>query len=236
MIENHAVFLDGDDTLWKIQEIYDEIKKQFSDLLKRNSIDDEIINKLDNLEMKRVPLRGFTIQRFIESMLIIYAQLSGKYGLQWNIEIEKSIHAFSSQLLEPPKLYDDALPTLKTLSKKTRLFLLSSGDEKVQKQKVIQLNIQDYFNDIFIVPAKSELAFIQIINKIGLKPNRMWMIGNSYRTDILPALKTGMNAILIPRGIWGYDKEINQEEKSNHICVSTLNEATEIIMAWIKNG
>jgi putative hydrolase of the HAD superfamily len=232
---DHAVFLDGDDTLWKIQETYDEIKKQFSALLQSIGISDKgIVAKLDVLDMQRVVIRGFTIQRFIESLLILYAQLSAENGLPYNIEVEKKIHDIGSLLLRPPKLYEDTLIALDALKDQTQLYLYSSGDKKIQINKVKQLDIEGYFKEIIVVPAKDEKALRRVIAKIGLSPKQIWMVGNSIRSDILPAINIGVRSILVLHGGWKYDAEIHAKEQNhNYHSVKNLREASKIIISQL---
>ncbi len=116
-------------------------------------------------------------------------------------------------------------------------FLFSAGEEKIQMQKVRQLDIKNYFNNIYIVPSKDERSLSSTIAKIGLSPNQVWMIGNSLRSDILPAVNIGVHAILLTRGGWKYDTAIMKKDRNqNYFRVSTLNEATAIILGHLGNG
>ena len=235
MTMRHAVFLDGDDTLWRTQEIYDEAKKQFSALMQSVGINDnEIITKLDDLDMQRVPIRGFIVERFTESMLILYTQLSTTYGLQWQAGVEKDIRSIGTLISRPPQLYEDALVALNILRDKTQLYLFSAGKPSIQRRKINKLDINNYFKEVYIVPSKNDGTLRRIIEEIGLLPSQTWLVGNSFRSDILPAVNVGLNAILVARGNWKYDTSLPEQHKDqNYFRVNSLSEATSIILRWL---
>jgi putative hydrolase of the HAD superfamily len=232
MTMNYAVLLDGDDTLWKLQETYNEIKDRYSALLQDIGINDsQIVSKLDDLDSHRVALRGFIPQRFLESMLILYGQLLERHGVAWDANTERDIHNMFSLLMRPPELYNDTIASLESLSTRTRLFLVTSGDETAQKEKVQHLGIRRFFKDVFVVSAKNEGALQRILSVIGSEPKQTWMVGNSPRSDILPAMHIGMHAILLLRGGWEYDMvDLAQYQNSGLHTVPTLRDAVEIIL------
>ena len=233
-----AVFLDGDDTLWKTQEMYDEAKQHLVVLLHRIGIKDEdIINKLDELDMQRVSIRGFTSDRFLESMLITYIQLASMQGQHWQAEIEQEIRKIAGTLKRPTKLYQDTLPALEALQGKARIYLYSAGKRGVQTRKAQKLGIAKYFSTLFIVASKNEETLEQILSEVGLNPDGTWLIGNSLRSDVAPAASLGMHTILIERGGWKYDSIFQDGEgDQSYFRVSSLNDAVLIILDWLKRS
>jgi len=227
------IFLDGDDTIWKTQEIYDEAKERFASVMNRCGINNtDIIVLLDELDKNRVALRGFSINRFLESMLILYVRLSTTQGLAWDPKIEREIWNIEELLLRPPKLYDDSLQALELLHGKTCLYLLSAGDPAIQKQKVAFLGIENYFTDVYIVSSKTEEVFRRILDSLKQSPNLAWMVGNSMRSDVLPARKAGLHAVLVNRGTWIYDTPDVIDGNKRYYQVNTLIEATNSILNY----
>ena len=203
MPQNPAVLFDGDDTLWKTQEKYDEAKRRFALLLKNAGIrSNDLIGELDDLDMQRVSTRGFTVDRFIESMLIVYERLSTEQGIVLNPQIESSIHALGDVLRIHPKLYEDSIPALERLSPLANIYLYSAGDRKIQMGKVKELELGKYFQGVFIVPAKNTETLLQLIDEVDLRQDRTWLIGNSLRSDVVPAVTAGLRAIFL-RGAIG---------------------------------
>jgi FMN phosphatase YigB (HAD superfamily) len=69
-----------------------------------------------------------------------------------------------------------------------------------------------------------------------LEPSHVWSVGNSLRSDILPAIAVGANAVLVNRGTWLYDTDFSHEvlqlnEKQNQFLkADSLLEAAELIL------
>ncbi len=232
MAHKLTVLLDGDDTLWRTQEIYDGIKENFAGLLYDTGIKEiNLISRLDELDAQRVAIKGFTSDRFIESMLIIYAQFSKLYSLEWNVQVEKKIIGFDETLKYMPPLYEDTIQALENLKKHARLFLFSIGDQETQLSKIKKLGLAHFFEKTHIVKTKNKDVLEIFITKLGVNTKHVWMVGNSIRSDVVPALSIGLNSILVDRGNWKYDQCVLPEQgKLNYIRVKTLKDAADKIL------
>jgi len=214
MKTNLTVLVDGDDTLWKSQEYYDEAKARFASLLLEHGFSDmgeEMIPKLDSIDARRVAARGLTIQRFTESMLILYNYFCNEQGLPYRGCIEREITNLSAIVMRPPEVYEDVPEALEKLNKKFRLILFTAGHPATQQMKLSTLNIDlmKYFEEIRLVNVKSEERLRRELSLIKVLPSEVWSIGNSLRSDILPAIAVGANAILVERGGWLYDMSLS---------------------------
>jgi putative hydrolase of the HAD superfamily len=59
---------------------------------------------------------------------------------------------------------------------------------------------------VFIYEHKNKHALKKVLQSIKTEKHMTWMIGNSLRTDIMPAIELGINAIHIPSEIeWSYN-------------------------------
>jgi putative hydrolase of the HAD superfamily len=240
MLARNTIFLDGDDTLWKMQELYEDAKSEFADLLRQSGIaesEDYIVSKLDELDARRVAERGLTIQRFIESMLITYSQLSMEADLEYQISIEKEIVNIADIVKRPPELYEDTLDALERLKKSFRLVLFTAGDDAVQKRKMLSLkknnsfDVNNYFEVILIVPKKSKESLALELEKMSLPASDVWSVGNSLRSDVFPAISVGVNAVLVARGTWKYDDKDLSECPNHWYKAKSLLDAAEIVLA-----
>jgi putative hydrolase of the HAD superfamily len=231
----HGVLLDGDDTLWKWQEIYDDAKQRFVALMQRSGIgSDGLLPRLDVLDAQRVPLRGFILERFLETMVILYAQLSAEKRMAWEIGLEKEIRDLGLLFKRPLRVYDDTRVVLQQLSGKTNLYLYSAGHRSTQEAKVRQLGLDAYFAKLFIVPTKDEEQLRRAVASLDLPPKRAWMVGNSLRSDIAPATKVGLHAILVDRGQWAYDRHmLPTDMRRSYKRVDSLSQAAAIILRAI---
>jgi len=227
--KNSVIIFDGDDTLWKTQQLYDTAKIEFEKLMKVQGFPQEnIIELLDSIDAERVEILRFSRIRFLESMLITYAVFCGKHNKSWNIHIESKIRELVLSIFSTPlSLYDDTVSTLETLSKSFDLVLFTVGDKYTQKEKINSLDkIKNYFLKIYISERKNDQEFKKIVDDLRISTDKVWVVGNSIKSDINPALKVGLKTILIPRGAWKYEEA---KLLGDTTIVNSLIEAASII-------
>ena len=233
------VFVDADDTLWECAALYDKAKSEYAHLLREVGIEEpDLLEQLDELDLARVPQHGLTPERFIGSMVLLYEQLATKYGSPVYLDTVRKIESLSSIILSPPILYDDTIPFLDRMSQLGHLCLVTAGDYNVQSAKVRASGLAHYFKGIYILPTKTTETVKLILESLGVEPSNCWFIGNSPRSDALPAIKLGMKAILVQRQTWAYD-DIPQEERellSSLHKASTLLEAYSIVLSNTKES
>ncbi|WP_330486126.1 HAD family hydrolase [Tumidithrix elongata] len=239
MVAKTTIFLDGDDTLWKTQELYNDAKSKFAFLLNESGIpesQESIILKFDAMDALRVATRGLTPQRFTESMLILYSSLASQFSLEYKTSIEKKILDISRTIRQPPKLYEDTVDSLVSLKKEFRLILFTAGHPSTQKRKILSLHrhsfdVESYFDEIRIVPLKNEERLRRVLKLMKLSPHEVWFLGNSLRSDILPAVSVGANAVLVNRGAWKYDdKDTSHIKNIQWYTTSSLSDAAQIVI------
>lgn len=226
-----VIIFDGDDTLWRTQELYDSAKAQFVKFMRKQGIfKNNIIQLLDELDAKRVEIAKFSKTRFFESMLITYAIFCGEHNKNWDISIESKIRQLGHSVFAPVRLYDDSMPTLKMLYKYFNLILFTSGDGKIQREKIDSLGkkFKAFFSEVYIPKIKNEKELKKIIDDLNISIKKVWVVGNSIKSDINPALSLGLKTILIPQGIWKYEE--SEFYSNDVVVVNSLKEATEVIM------
>ena len=239
MKKKRTILIDGDDTLWRTQELYDNAKSKLAYFLRKRGFlktDKEIIKQLDEIDSSRVCSRGLTNQRFIESMLILYGLLCGEEKIDYQIDIEKEIIRISKIIKRPPELFDDVPTALGKLGKYFHLVLFTSGHRSTQKRKVSSLksDILTCFDEIRFVSVKNEERLIKELLAMKIEPSEVWCIGNSLRSDILPAINIGAQAVLVERGSWLYDIKIPNSINNDRLDfkkAETLLQAAEIILS-----
>jgi putative hydrolase of the HAD superfamily len=136
MRRNELVVFDGDDTLWRTQELYDAAKAEFAELLRdRDVACPDAIALLDRIDAKAAEIRGFTIERFINSMLETYRRLCAEEGQDRDGKVESRIRDLATPLLGDYELYDDTLDVLKRLAARYLLVLATKGEPELQRRK-----------------------------------------------------------------------------------------------------
>jgi len=98
----------------------------------------------------------------------------------------------------PIVLLDGVAETLARLSGHCRLLLLTKGDQKAQESKLARSGLGHLFDGMHIVPEKDAEVIRRLLAHYGLEPEQTWMVGNSPRSDINPALEAGIGAIYVP--------------------------------------
>lgn len=226
-----TVLLDGDDTLWKFQQHYEDAKQAWVGVLSElGPVEKDSIAELDRLDAQRVAIRGLNHDRFCESLLIYTAQLTGKIGIAWTNDLELRIREIAAIAQRPPVLFDDTLEALEALSKNACLILVTAGDTESQHKKIFHLGLEPWFKAIHIVPRKDPDVFERIVKEHGLEPGRTWMVGNSPKSDIEPAIQAGLKAILVIGGTWVYDQPTQTGFDERFAQVQSLGEATQHIL------
>jgi putative hydrolase of the HAD superfamily len=77
---------------------------------------------------------------------------------------------------------------------------MTKGAFAEQSGKVERSGLKAYFEAVEIVPEKDEAVYRSIIANYELSNDTTWMIGNSPKSDINPALSAGINAVFVPHG------------------------------------
>lgn len=138
--------------------------------------------------------------------------------------------------VEPIPYMNETLQRLK--EEGHELYLHTGGDEANQRRKITQLELTTFFEHrIFISEHKDTTALSDILKTIKTDPNVTWMVGNSLRTDIVPALEMDIHAIYIPaESEWQYNMvEVNIEHSSAFFTVESLQEVPDVIDKHIQN-
>jgi putative hydrolase of the HAD superfamily len=153
-----------------------------------------------------------------------------RYKKKWDIELESEIRNLGFSVFKfPPELYEDTILVLQRLRNYGTLILYTNGDEEIQKSKIESLGkrFKSYFTKIYITAMKTEEELKEILREVDMPAGKSWVVGNSVKSDINPAVKLGLQSILIPRGTWQYEE--SEFLPNDVIVASTLTEAAEII-------
>jgi putative hydrolase of the HAD superfamily len=141
-------------------------------------------------------LMGYGSANFTKSLVETYRRLAEKDLQEEDIE---QVRRFGEQIRSQPlQLLEGVRETLEYLSPRHNLVLLTKGDIEEQKLKVERSGIEAFFRQVVIVMEKDIATYQHVISKLEVDPQQSWMVGNSPRSDINPALAAGLNAVYIP--------------------------------------
>lgn len=226
MKKNRAIVFDGDDTLWETQFIYEFAKKKFLAILGESKREDQmILRKLEQIDLKNVKKFGLSSKRFPKTLVDTYLWYAWRNKLKPRKEMTDKVKQLGENIFRrKPKLKPSCKRILKKLGETNKLFLVTAGERKIQKWKVDVLGLTSYFNKVFIIKRKNKNEFSKILRKINpsICKRDIWMIGNSIKFDIMPALDNKINAIWIPSKSWGYENASNNAK--GFVTLSGLND------------
>ena len=207
-MSNLTLILDADDTLWENNIYYEEVRQGFADRMVAEGFDrDAALNALDSVEHERVPQVGYAPREFVRSAVIAYHRLCASRGETPDEEIAEEVRTMAQLVVNQPMvLLDGVAETLEHLADRYRLILLTKGDVEVQRGKVDRSRLGAHFEAVHVVPEKGTHVLQGLLARHRLSPGRTWMVGNSPRSDINPALEAGIGAVYIPHPVpWDFE-------------------------------
>jgi len=189
----YHLIMDADDTLWENNIYFEKATHDFISFLNHSRLSHEEVQAvLDGVER----LMGYGSANFTKSLVETYRRLAEKDLYEEDIE---QVRRFGEQIrTHPIQLLEGVRETLDYLLPRHELFLLTKGDSEEQKLKVERSGIEHYFQQVVVVPEKDRATYHRVLDELHIDPQHAWMIGNSPRSDINPALAAGLNAVFIP--------------------------------------
>lgn len=218
----YHLLIDADDTLWENNIYFERAIHAFITFLNHSRLTpQEVRAVLDDVER----LMGYGSVNFTRSLVETYRRLAER-----DLEDEdvQQVRQFGEQIRSHPmQLLDGVKETLDYLSARHDLALLTKGDFEEQKLKVERSEIEGYFREVVIVQEKDVATYHRVVGELQVDPQRTWMIGNSPRSDINPALGAGLNAVYIPHPhTWHLEHEEVQNAGNGQVL--TLSAFTDL--------
>lgn len=222
MREIKIIAFDADDTLWVNEYHYHNAEKLFVQMMSKYCNPNDASLILLRTEKENLPLLGYGSKPFIISLIETAIELSG--GKISNDEIKQIIEIGKNTIGQEIELMPNVENVLKYLSAKYPLVLATKGDLKEQESKIERSGLSKYFSSIRIVSEKTSDSYSQIIDYHNIKASEFLMVGNSFKSDILPVLEIGGYAIYIPAEITWEHEIVEEKDHPNLIKAHILTE------------
>ncbi len=223
-----VIAFDADDTLWVNEPYFQETEQKFCALLEDYLPHHSVQQELFKVEMQNLPLYGYGIKGFMLSMVEAAMKVSDKTVPI--AVIEKAIEYGKELLAKPIEHLDGVEEVLKKLKPKYRLVVATKGDLLDQERKLKNSGLEHYFHHIEIMSDKKEKDYLKLIKHLDIQPAEFLMIGNSLKSDILPVLEIGGQAIHVPyHTTWAHEKIEGKIEHVNFRQAETILEVLNII-------
>lgn len=203
----NTLLIDADDTLWENNVFFEKVIEDFITLVESCGYTRAYIRHILN-ETERVNVRqhGYGVHCFGRSLEETYLKLAEQMACKETVATIKE--RVGELERTPPKILDGVPETLAYLAERHRLILFTKGQAAEQAAKVERSGLQRFFEFIEIVPEKDHDTYGTLVHKHKIVKSHGWMIGNSPRSDINPAMKIGLNAVYIPHAdTWQLEHE-----------------------------
>jgi putative hydrolase of the HAD superfamily len=192
-----TLIFDADDTLWQNNVVFERVIDDYLDWLAHPTLDrTELRAILDDIERANAAAHGYGTKVFLRSLHDCVARLRERPATEHE---RREILELAGRLIHHEvELIPGVAETLDELAARHELLLLTKGDNEEQQRKIDASGLDHHFSRTHIVREKDAGTYLQLVEEHSLRPERAWMIGNSPKSDIVPARRAGLNAVYIP--------------------------------------
>lgn len=206
-----TIGFDADDTLWQNETFFRLTEQRFTELLSEHGAHEVLSAKLLAAERRNLGFYGFGVKGFTLSMIETAVEVTDG---QVSASVIAEILGFGRQMLQNPV---ETLPgvkeTLDALAGRYRILLITKGDLFDQERKLAQSGLGDYFSAVEIVSDKTPDTYRRIFSRHGDGPERAMMVGNSLKSDVVPAIRAGSWGVHVPHELtWVLEHEEAPEQ------------------------
>lgn len=223
-----TIGFDADDTLWHNMRFYALTEARFAALLADYAPADHLAERLAAAERKNLKLYGFGIKGFTLSMIETAIEVTeGRVPATVLADI---LEAGREMLSHPVEILPHAQEAVAALAETHRLVLITKGDLFDQERKIAASGLGDYFSGVEIVSDKTAEAYIRIFERHGDGPGQALMVGNSLRSDVVPALRAGAWGVHVPHEHeWAYEHDAEPAGDPRYRRIADLSELARLV-------
>jgi putative hydrolase of the HAD superfamily len=191
-----TIGFDADDTLWQNEQFFRLTERRFAELLSDHGDHDAISARLLEAEKRNLGKYGFGIKGFTLSMIETAIEVT--YDKVPASVIRQILEAGRDMLEHPVETLPHVTETLAALAGQYRIVLVTKGDLFDQERKLAQSGLGDFFDAVEIVSDKTRSTYERIFKRHGDGADRSVMVGNSLKSDIVPAIDAGSWGVFVP--------------------------------------
>ena len=191
-----TLLFDADDTLWENNVYFERAIAAFISYLNHHAYTPAEVRKaLNAVERETILAHGYGLTSFTRSLIECFRRLS---PAPMSEEMRQCVEGFARSIAEQEiELLPGVAETLAELAARHRLILMTKGNQAEQADKLARSGLAGYFSAVEIAAEKDPATYREVIRSYELEPHTSWMIGNSPKSDINPALAAGLNAVFL---------------------------------------
>jgi len=194
-----TLLIDADDTLWENNIYFERAIANFISFLNHHEYSPEQVREvLNQVERECIVTHGYGLHSFAHALVRTFERLAVE---PLTPALHETINGFAHTIADHPVEILRGVPeTLQYLSERHHLMLLTKGAIAEQTGKIERSGLKEYFAEVEIVAEKNASTYRDLLTKYELSNDSTWMVGNSPKSDINPALAAGINAVFVPHG------------------------------------
>ena len=209
-LPRQTLMIDADDTLWEnnihFERGFAAVEIFEPDFTASTLAPREVRDRFDEFEASRIHMHGYGVDAFHASLLAGFEHLTGSACTDAHTAALAAcaMHVRGADV----ELLEGVAETLAALAERHTLMLVTKGNHAEQTGKLRRSNLQRYFTHVEVLREKHVEAYRDLLQRYDLQPAATWMIGNSPRSDVNPALAAGMHAVYLPHpSTWVLEQE-----------------------------
>jgi len=206
-----TLLIDADDTLWENNIYFERAIASFISCLDHLEYSRQQVREtLNEVERENVRLHGYGLVSFRRALVTCFERLSkGPITPEKHERIMSFAQSIADQEIE---LLEGVAATLPTLASRHKLILMTKGNQVEQADKLARSGLGKHFAAVEVPREKDPDAYREVCERHELAPHTTWMIGNSPKSDINPALACGLHAVYIHHPhTWILEHELRDE-------------------------
>ncbi|HOY14331.1 MAG TPA: HAD family hydrolase [Saprospiraceae bacterium] len=222
-----VIAFDADDTLWVNETFFREAETSFCNLLEDFMPHHSINQELYRIEVGNIELYGYGIKAFMLSM-IQTASVVTENKVDFSV-VDKIMEIGHDMMNKPVELLDGVQEVIEELHGRYKLVVATKGDLVDQERKLAKSGLDHYFHHIEIMSEKRAANYQKLIKHLDCHPSEFLMIGNSIKSDVLPVIDLGGNAIHIPfHTTWEHEVVKHHIDEDSFISLQSVREILDL--------
>ncbi len=223
-----TICFDADDTLWHNERFFQLTQDKFYELLADHAEADHLAERLLDAERRNLGQYGFGIKGFVLSMIETALDVTND-DVPGNV-IRELVSAGQEMLSHPIELLPGAAETVKALAPDYHLLLITKGDLLDQERKLAQSGLGEMFDGVEIVSDKTSGVYAEVFERRTIVPQSALMVGNSLKSDVIPALEAGAWGVHVPHDLtWVLESADAPTDNVRYREIETLFELSQVV-------
>lgn len=220
-----TIAFDADDTLWQNETFFRQIEADVGELIADFATPQAFSAACRVAETRNIPVYGYGLKGFTLSMIEAALDLSADRLPARTVR--DILDAGRAMLRHPIDLLPDVEDTLERLHGRYRLIVITKGDLYHQEHKIAASGLSRHFAAEHVVSEKDAGLYARIF---GAGVERSMMVGNSPKSDVLPALEAGAWGVHVPQELgWEMDEATLPEGHPRFRRIGRLGELEGVL-------